>query len=181
VAGHPDDQQVGIEFLGARLGEGPGRPPLADRLYDRWRSRPAGVRRIFEGAAFGARPALDDLGPLERAHAVGDDKREIPRRPRWSSLKPLGRPSISRTIRSVQRSPRISVALATGQYLQAVLRVARPGFRWPTIDGCAARAGACRSWTAPSPARIIVIAQDVRRHRIAGRGRFFVSVTPGAR
>jgi hypothetical protein len=43
-------------------------------------------------------------------------EREIPGRPRCSSLKPLAPPSISRTIRSVQRSPRISVALATGQY-----------------------------------------------------------------
>jgi hypothetical protein len=62
VASHPNDQQVGIEFLAARVGERPSRTPLADRL------------------------------------------------------KPLAPPSISRTIRSVQRSPRISVALATGQY-----------------------------------------------------------------
>jgi hypothetical protein len=31
-------------------------------------------------------------------------------------LKPLAPPSISRTINSVQRSPRTSVPLATGQY-----------------------------------------------------------------
>jgi hypothetical protein len=78
VAGHPDDQRVGIEFLGARLGERPSRPPLADRLHDRLEVTAGGREAILEGAAFGARPALDDLGPLERAHAVGEDRARDP-------------------------------------------------------------------------------------------------------
>jgi hypothetical protein len=78
VAGHPDDQQVGIEFLGARLGERPSRPPLADRLHNRPEVTAGGREAIFERAAFGAGPALDDLCPLERAHAVGEDRARDP-------------------------------------------------------------------------------------------------------
>ena len=79
VAGHPDDQQVGVELLGARLGERPGRAPLADRLHDRLEVTAAGREAVFEGAAFGARSALDDLGPLERAHAISEDRARDPR------------------------------------------------------------------------------------------------------
>jgi len=53
-------------------------PPLADRLHDRLEVTAAGREAIFEGAALGARPALDDLGPLERAHAVGEDRARDP-------------------------------------------------------------------------------------------------------
>ena len=79
MARHPDDQQVGIELVEARLGDRPGRPPLADRLHDRLEVTAGGREAIFEGAASGARPALDDLGPLERAHAVCEDGTRDPR------------------------------------------------------------------------------------------------------
>src|SRR5262245_1208138 len=74
VACHPDDQQVGIELFGARLGERPRRPPLADRLHDRLEVAAGGREAIFERAASWAGSARDDLGPLERAHAVGEDR-----------------------------------------------------------------------------------------------------------
>ena len=74
VAGHPHDQERRIELVGARLGERPRRPPLADRLHDRLEVTARGREAIFEGAAPRASPAVDDLGPLERAHAVGEDR-----------------------------------------------------------------------------------------------------------
>jgi hypothetical protein len=74
VAGHPHDQQVGIELLRARLGQRPGGAPLTDRLHDRLEVEAGGREAILEGAASGACPARDDLGPLERAHAVGEDR-----------------------------------------------------------------------------------------------------------
>ena len=113
---HPDDQQIGIELFGTGVRERPGCAPLADRLHDRLEVAAGGREAVYEGAALGTGPALDDLGALERAHPVREDRARDPGRPRWSSLNPLAPPSISRTIRSVQRSPRISVDLATGQY-----------------------------------------------------------------
>jgi hypothetical protein len=66
--------RFGIEFLAPRLGERPGRTPLADRLHDRLEVTAGRREAVFEGAAFRAGPALDDLSPLERAHAVGEDR-----------------------------------------------------------------------------------------------------------
>ena len=78
MAGHPDDQEVRVELLGAGIGERPGHAPLADRLHDRLEVTAGGREAVFEGAAFGARSARDDLGPLERAHAVGEDRARDP-------------------------------------------------------------------------------------------------------
>ena len=78
MAGHPDDQEVRVELLGAGIGERPGRPPLPDRLDD-WLQVTAGGRQlVLERPALGAGSPRDDLGPLQRAHAVGEDRARDP-------------------------------------------------------------------------------------------------------
>ena len=46
VSGHPHDQEVGVELLGARIGERPGNPTLPHRLNDRVQIS-AGERQII--------------------------------------------------------------------------------------------------------------------------------------
>ena len=74
VPGHPDDQEVGIELLGAGIGERPGNPPLPDGLHDRLQVATGARQAILQRPALGPKPPLNDLGPLERAHAIGEDR-----------------------------------------------------------------------------------------------------------
>ena len=74
VAGHPDDQEVGVQLLGARIGDRPGHPPLAHRLHDRLKV-PAGERQaIGQCPPLGAGAPVNDLGPLERAEPISEDR-----------------------------------------------------------------------------------------------------------
>jgi hypothetical protein len=59
VAGHPDDQEVGVELLGAGIGERPGPPHPPDRLQDRLEV-PAGERQ-----AIAQRPPCGAGAPLD--------------------------------------------------------------------------------------------------------------------
>src|SRR5262249_22456521 len=120
VAGHPDDQEVGIELVGARLGERPRRPPLADRLHDRLEV-PAGVpETVFQGAGFWGRPAARDLGPLAAPAAVGQDRARDP----WeAALKLLEAARAAEHLAHDQKRPTVTEDLgALGD--RAVLRVA---------------------------------------------------------
>ena len=120
MAGDPDNQQVGIELLGARLGERPGRPPLADRLHDGLEVTAGGRQAIPERAALRARPALDHLGALERAHAVGEDRA---RDPGEAALELVEAARAAEHLAHDQKSPTVAEDLA-GLGDRAVLRVA---------------------------------------------------------
>src|SRR5262245_2101567 len=120
VAGHPDDQQVGIELLRSRLGERPSRPPLADGLHDRLEVTAGGREAIFEGAPFGASPPLDDVGSLERAHAVG---KHGARDPRKAALQLVEAARTAEHLAHDQKRPTVAEDLA-GLGDRAVLRVA---------------------------------------------------------
>ena len=79
VAGHPDDQEVGVELLGTRIGERPGRTPLPERL-DNWLQVTAGGRQlVLERPALGAGSPREDLGPLQGPQAVSEDRTRDPR------------------------------------------------------------------------------------------------------
>src|SRR5262249_17589222 len=134
VAGGPDDQQVGIEFLGARLGDRPRRPPLADRLHDRLEVAAGRREAIFERTALRARPTLDHLGPLERAHTVGKDRARDP----WeATLQLVEAARAAEHLAHEQKRPTIAEDLAAlGD--RAILRVAAHratmvGAPWPQV------------------------------------------------
>ena len=110
VSGHPDDQEVRVELLGAGIGERPRNPPLPHRLDDRLQIAAGEREAILERPALRTSAPLDDLGPLERAQTVREDRARDPRQATLELVEPGAPPSISRTIRSVQRSPRISLA-----------------------------------------------------------------------
>ena len=120
VAGHPDDQEVGVELLGAGIGERPGHPPLPHRLHDRLQV-PAGERQaIVQRPPLGAGAPLDDLGPLERAKPIGEDRARDPRQAALELVEPA---RTAQHLAHDQERPAVAEDLARlGD--RAVLRVA---------------------------------------------------------
>ena len=120
MPGHPDDQQIGIELFGTGVRERPGCAPLADRLHDRLEVAAGGREAVFEGAALGTGPALDDLGALERAHPVGEDRARDPRQAAVELVEPARAPE---HLAHDQKCPTVAEDLG-GLGDRAVLRIA---------------------------------------------------------
>jgi hypothetical protein len=120
VAGHPDDQEVGVQLLRAGIGERPISPHFPDRLHDRLQV-PAGERQaIVQRPALGAGAPLDDLGPLERAKPTGEDR---PRDPREAALQLVEPARTAQELAHDQERPPVAEDLARlGD--RAVLRIA---------------------------------------------------------
>jgi hypothetical protein len=79
-----------------------------------------GCEAIFEGPALGARPALDDLGPFERAHAVGEDRPGYP----WeAALELVETARAAEHLAHDQKRPTVTENLGALRY-RTVLRVA---------------------------------------------------------
>jgi hypothetical protein len=116
VTGHPNDQEVWVELLGAGIRERPRNAPFPHRLHDRLQIAAGERQAIVESPAFGAGAPLDDLGPLERAQAIGEDRA---RDPGQATLELVETARAAKKLADDQERPavpRISLAFAIGQY-----------------------------------------------------------------
>ena len=106
---------IGSSSFGRGLPNAQRAPHPPNTSMSCWSSRPAGVSRYWVCLSWRTRRSSTPVRSRRRSRSTSN-ARDMCGRPRSSSLKRSMSARSSRTISTVQRSARISAALATGQY-----------------------------------------------------------------